>query len=228
MKRHGRWMVSWTALTAVSVALLVGSLAGWLPIPPTEVMGFVTGAACVLLVVQESLWNYPIGIANNVFFIALFWQSRLYGDMGLQVVYVGLALMGWHQWLHGGTGHGRLGVRRTGIVEAGLLGLAGTGLTVGLSVYFRAAHDSAPFLDALTTALSLVAQWLLNGKRLENWVIWIGADVLYVYLYASRGLYLTAVLYAGFIGLCVAGLLAWRQALAAGRAGAATAVESAT
>jgi nicotinamide mononucleotide transporter len=217
MKPPDRWVFSWAALAAVAVGLLAGSLAGWVPIPPTEVLGFVTGAACVMLVVRESLWNYPVGIANNVFFIALFWQSRLYGDMGLQVVYVGLAASGWYQWLHGGKGHGRLTVRRVGLTEAGILGLVGVSLTAGLTVYFRAVNDSAPFLDAVTTALSLVAQWLLNGKRIENWWVWIAADVLYVYLYTSKGLYLTAVLYAGFIGLCVAGFLAWRQALAGSR-----------
>lgn len=220
-----RWLIGWAVLAVVSSGLLVGSLGGWLPISGTEILGFATGAACVMLVVRENIWNYPVGIANNVFFIVLFWRSRLYGDMGLQVVYVGLAAIGWRQWLHGGKDHGRLTVQRVGGYEACALGAVGAALTAGFTMYFRAINDSAPFLDALTTALSLVAQWLLNGKRLENWFVWISADVLYVYLYTSKGLYLTAVLYAGFIGLCVAGLLAWRRALAENRAdGSSTAM----
>jgi nicotinamide mononucleotide transporter len=92
-----------------------------------------------------------------------------------------------------------------------LVALGTAGMTVGL----RAAGGSAPVLDAFTTVLSLAAQWLLNRKSIENWYVWITADVLYIYLYVSRGLHLTAVLYAVFLGLCIAGLVAWRRTLTA-------------
>jgi nicotinamide mononucleotide transporter len=71
--------------------------------------------------------------------------------------------------------------------------------------------DASPWLDAVTTALSLAAQFLLNRKLLEHWLFWILADAVYVYLYVSRGLFLTAVLYATFGGLCLAGLRTWRK-----------------
>jgi nicotinamide mononucleotide transporter len=85
--------------------------------------------------------------------------------------------------------------------------------TTGLTYYFISIDDSAPFLDALTTVLSLIAQYLLNFKRLENWFVWITADVIYVYLYIYKELYLTAVLYAIFIGMCIAGYNAWKKSL---------------
>jgi nicotinamide mononucleotide transporter len=91
------------------------------------------------------------------------------------------------------------------------------GATAGLTAYFVRIGDSAPLLDALTTVMSLVAQYLLNMKRLENWLVWIVADVIYIGLYVSRGLYLTAGLYAIFIAMCVAGFLAWRSELSARR-----------
>ena len=75
----------------------------------------------------------------------------------------------------------------------------------------RSVHDSAPFLDALTTSLSLVAQWLLNGKRIATWYFWIAADSIYVPLYLSRGLNLTAIVYVLFLAMCVAGLRAWSR-----------------
>lgn len=209
-----RWKINWGIFSVVSLLLLGLSQAGVAKLGLTEVLGFITGAACVMLVVRQNIWNYPIGLANNLFFIILFWQARLYGDMGLQAVYVVLGIIGWYWWLHGGEHHSRLNVRRTGVVEATMLTVAGAALTFGFTLYFRSINDSAPFLDALTTALSLIAQWLLNGKRIENWFVWIAADVIYIYLYASKGLFLTSVLYAGFIGLCIAGLLAWRRALA--------------
>ena len=209
-----RWKIGWSVFAVVSLVLVVLSLTKVAALGMTEVLGFVTGAACVMLVVRQNIWNYPIGLANNLFFIILFWQTRLYGDMGLQVVYVVLAILGWYWWLHGGEHHSRLKVRQTGVMEACVLTVVCAALTFGFTLYFRSVNDSAPFLDALTTSLSLVAQWLLNGKRIENWFVWITADIIYVYLYASKGLILTSVLYAGFIGLCIAGLIAWRRALA--------------
>lgn len=208
-----RWRAGLLLFAVISALLIVGSASGRLPIPMTEVLGFITGAACVLLVVVQSIWNFPVGIANFGFFIVLFWQSRLFGDMALQVVYLILAILGWYQWLHGGTHRSRLTVRTTSLGEAFALAAVGIALTAVLSVYLRSIHDTAPFLDALTTTASLIAQWMLNTKRLENWFVWIAADVIYVYLYTVKGLHLTAVLYAIFIAMCVAGLISWRRSM---------------
>jgi nicotinamide mononucleotide transporter len=93
------------------------------------------------------------------------------------------------------------------------LAIIGAAATFGLYLYFISINDSAPFLDALTTVLSLIAQYLLNYKRLENWFVWITADVIYIYLYIFKELYLTAILYAVFIGMCVAGYMAWKKSL---------------
>src|SRR5215212_8161014 len=87
--------------------------------------------------------------------------------------------------------------------------------TAALTLFFRYVNDSAPFLDAFTTALSLGAQYLLNRKAVENWWLWMTADVVYIYLYAARGLHLTAVLYLVFLCLCVAGLRSWLRTMSA-------------
>ncbi|MDP3714576.1 MAG: nicotinamide riboside transporter PnuC [Mycobacteriales bacterium] len=180
----------------------------------TEVAGFVTGALCVFLVVRQHIANFPVGIANNVFFIVLFWRVGLYADAGLQVVYIGLALYGWWWWLHGGPDRSRLTVSRTPRPEALWLSAAGVAATVGLTAFLASTTDSTvPFWDAVTTVLSLQATYLLTRKRLENWWVWITADILYVALYAYKDLHLTAVLYAGFLGLCIAGLVQWRRAV---------------
>jgi nicotinamide mononucleotide transporter len=89
--------------------------------------------------------------------------------------------------------------------------------TAGLTVLLSAtAGSAAPFWDALTTSSSLVAQVMLGRKWLGSWAVWIGTDVVLVGLYASQGLVLTAVLYAGFIGLCLLGWRDWRRALVPG------------
>ena len=185
----------------------------WWPYSLTETLGFVTGAACVYLVVRQNIWNFPLGIANNVFFLILFVEARLYGDAGLQVVYILLGIQGWYWWLHGGAYRTALPVNRarprTLLWLAGLVALG----TAGLMLALQAARGSAPFLDAFTTVLSLAAQYLLNRKAIENWYLWIAADVLYIALYLARDLHLTALLYFIFLCLCLAGLWRWRQTL---------------
>ena len=73
----------------------------WLSAHWVEVFGFATGAACVILAARRNLWNFPIGIANNLVFIALFVPAALYADAGLQVVYIALAIAGWVGWTRG-------------------------------------------------------------------------------------------------------------------------------
>ena len=199
---------------AGSAALLAASATGIAPIDFTEALGFVTGAGCVWLVTRGSIWNWPVGLLNNVFFVVLFLRAKLYGEIGLQVVYFGLGVWGWWQWLHGGKGRSLLKISKSPPWEwAGVLGFILVS-TFALRIWLEKIGGAAPFWDALTTAICLGAQYLLCRKRVANWWLWIVADVIYVPLYFSRGLPLIAVLYAGFIGLCVVGLVKWRNEFA--------------
>lgn len=177
-----------------------------------EWAGFLSGALCVYLVVREHVANFPVGIANCCFFAVLFFDAGLYADAGLQLVFLALGARGWWLWLHGGAERGPLEIRPLApetAVRVGLgIGLATATLTLLLS---RFTDSTVPFWDALTTSLSLGAQWLLNHKHVATWYLWITADVLYIGLYHYKGLDLTAVLYAGFLGLCVLGLRSWRM-----------------
>ncbi|MEJ8634090.1 nicotinamide riboside transporter PnuC [Streptomyces sp. MS2.AVA.5] len=187
------------------------------PVSWTEVLGFGSGALCVWLVARQHLANWPIGIANNLFFILLFVQAGLYADAGLQIVFITLAVYGWWTWTHGG-GPGRDGlpVRRTSRTEWSWLCAAGVVGTAGLTLLLARATDSTvPFWDALTTALSLMATYGQCRKRVESWWLWIAADVVYIPLYAYKELYLTSLLYVGFMTLCVLGLRNWSRDLAA-------------
>ncbi|MBP2330213.1 nicotinamide mononucleotide transporter [Kibdelosporangium banguiense] len=181
-----------------------------------EIAGFVTGALCVWLVARQNVWNWPIGILNNLAFLALFMTSGLYADGWLQVVYMALALYGWWSWLRGGQAHTALPVSRT--TRAQWLALLGVGIaaTALLTWILITQTDSTvPFPDAVTTVLSLLATWGQARKKVESWWLWIAADVIYVPLYAYKGLWLTAILYVGFLALCVLGLRNWRADLRA-------------
>lgn len=187
------------------------------PVSWVEVLGFGSGALCVWLVARRHIANWPIGIANNLFFILLFAGAGLYADAALQVVYVALAVYGWWSWIAGTSGH--LAISRTDARTWRVLAAATVLATAALTVLLDRATDSTvPFWDALTTALSLAATYGQCRKKVESWYLWIAADVVYIPLYAYKGLYLTSLLYAGFLLLCAVGLRAWLgEATAAAR-----------
>jgi nicotinamide mononucleotide transporter len=175
-----------------------------------ELLGFVTGLWTVWLTVRQHIANWPIGIANVLLLLAVFWSAGLYGDAGLQVVYVVLGFYGWWQWRFGGTGRSERHVRGTTANE--WIGQAVAGVVlVALLWYFldRFTDSTVPFADAVTTALSLLATFGQSRKLIESWWLWIAADVVYIPLYGYKHLWLTAILYVVFAALCVVGLRAW-------------------
>jgi nicotinamide mononucleotide transporter len=182
----------------------------------TEVLGFVTGALCVWLLARQIIWNWPIGIANNALYLIVFLRSGLYGDAGLQVVYMILGAYGWWTWLHVTPGREQLPVTKTrGRTWAWLI--PATALAaVGLAFFLRRFTDSTvPGWDGATTALSLAAIYGQSRKYLESWWIWIIADLIYIPLYIYKELRLTSVLYLVFLILCVIGLREWKRAVKA-------------
>ncbi|MEV6108969.1 nicotinamide riboside transporter PnuC [Streptomyces sp. NPDC051940] len=186
------------------------------PVSWTEVLGFGSGALCVWLVARQHLANWAVGIANNLLFILLFTDAGLYADAGLQIVFIALACFGWWSWTHGGGPADRLPVRRTARHEWAWLLAAGAAGCAGLTLLLDRATDSTvPQWDALTTVLSLMATYGQCRKLVESWWIWIAADLVYIPLYAYKELYLTSLLYVGFLALCAAGLRSWRRDLVA-------------
>lgn len=198
--------------SAIAIAAVLLGHSSWL-----EAASFVTGALCVWLVVKQSIWNFPIGLANVVMYCVVYFQSRLFADAGLQIVYFVLQLIGWYLWRYGGVRHTELKVARASGMELGVLTLLTVASTLGLWQVLYHAGGSAVFWDALTTSISLASQWLLNRKRLENWIGWIIADMIYVPLYLYKELYLTAILYVIFLTMAIMGLRAWRASWLADR-----------
>ncbi len=182
-----------------------------MPFSITEDLGFITGALTVWLTVVENIWNFPIGIANDIFFFILFLQASLFADMGLQVLYIILGFQGWYLWLRGGANKTVLRVSKVSRKELLILIFITVVATSGMTIYLQRIQDSAPLWDALTTVLSIVAQYMLNKKFLENWYFWILADIIYIPLYVYEQLYLTSVVYLIFLGMCLLGVRAWAR-----------------
>jgi nicotinamide mononucleotide transporter len=184
---------------------------------PFEVFGVVTGILGVWLTTRQKVSCWPVLIVSAVAFTVVFFTARLYAAMGLQVLYVGLAAYGWYAWLHGGSGHEPLRVSRVPARVAAALAVAGIGATAGLGWWLDTRTDQAlPYVDAFATSFSLAAQWMQARKHLENWLVWIVVDLVYVWMVVARGLDLTAALYTVFIGLAVLGFRDWSRSMTAG------------
>jgi nicotinamide mononucleotide transporter len=179
-----------------------------------EAWGAATGLLCVWLLARQNIWNWPIGLANNILFMALFWRSKLYADATLQIFFAMLGGYGWYQWLRVPVPGAALPVRRTRRAEwvvlsaATMLGHAAVywGLT-------RHTDSPVPFWDSAVLALSLAATYGQARKLVESWIVWIVVDVISVPLYIDRGLYLTSGVYFVFLCLCVKGYFSWRADL---------------
>ncbi len=185
------------------------------PVTVVEVIGFVSGAICVWLVGKQNPWSWPVGLIQVVAYLFLFWQAGLYADAGLQAVYIALGLWGWWNWLRGRP-EGPLRVRRTRRVEwLALAGIGMVGTVLIAQVLMSFTSSTVPWPDATTTVLSLLATYGQGRKLVESWWLWIAADLIYIPLYAYKGLWLTALLYLGFLALCVIGLRRWSADLTA-------------
>ena len=180
-----------------------------------EILAVIFGIISVYLSTREHIWSWPTALVNVSLYFIVFLEAKLYADMGLQVVYFALSLYGWYEWLYGGENRTELHVSRVTRslgLKLLLIGLASAAIMGTMLARFTDA--SLPYLDSATTSTSLVAQWMMTRKILENWAVWVVVDVVYVGMFIFKKLYLTAGLYAVFLVLAVMGFIQWKRSLA--------------
>ena len=201
-------------MIAPSPELLDRLVAGASAASLVELVAVAFGLVSVYLSTREHIVSWPTAIVNVAIFFFLFWKAKLYADAVLQLFYLVLSVYGWYEWLYGGARHSRLRVSRARRVHWLVLAplfLAG-GLALG-AILDRYTDSPVPYFDALLTSASLAAQWMMTRKLVENWILWIAADIVYVPLFISRGLPFTALQYAVFLVLAGMGWLSWRRSL---------------
>jgi nicotinamide mononucleotide transporter len=185
-----------------------------------EPVAVATGIVSVYLSVKQNIWSWPTALVNVALYFVVFRESKLYADMGLQVIYFALSLYGWYEWLYGGANRTELKVSRANPrMAVTLAAIAVVGVAVLGTLFARFTDAALPYVDSATSTTSLVAQWMMTRKVLENWAVWIAVDVVYVGMFIYKHLYLTSGLYAGFLALAVMGHMQWRRSYRADHAG---------
>ena len=180
---------------------------------PLEGTAVAFGLVSVYLSTREKIWSWPTAIVNVGLYAVLFYREKLYADMGLQVIYLLLSFYGWYEWLYGGENRSELRVSRvTPRLAALLLALGACGSFV-LGYALRKGTDaSLPYLDATLSVFSLIAQWMMTRKILENWALWILLDIVYVWMFIFlKHLNFTAFQYFIFLLLAILGYRDWKR-----------------
>jgi nicotinamide mononucleotide transporter len=178
---------------------------------PLEIAATIFTLICVVLAVKRSLWQFPFGVVGTGLFFFVVFGQQLYANAALQLFFLGVQFYGWWYWLRGDQGH-RPPIRSAGLPKVALLCAAALALAWGAaSLLERLTDASMPLPDAAVFGLSVVAQFLLDRKRIENWPVWAIVNVLSVWLYASQGLWLFTALYVFFFFNAFWGWWEWRR-----------------
>ena len=177
-----------------------------------ELLSFVLSVITVILNIRQIHWAWLFAILSSAMYAVVFYGARLYGDMGLQGVFIAVAVWGWYRWLYGGADKTALVVTRASATESAFC-VAGwlAGFAVLALFLANYTNTDVPYSDGFLTAGSLVGQVLLSRKKVENWIVWIIVDVLYIWLYLYKDLTVTAILYAVFVVLASIGLYTWHR-----------------
>jgi len=189
-------------------------LYNWLSHNYIEVLGAVTGLTYIYFSIQQIIWLWPLGIITSLLYIYVFYTTKFYADMGLQIYYFFISFYGWYNWLYGKTGDKKISVQSAGGKLLIILTVITVVLTLLIANLLKRYTDSPlPYWDAFTTAASIPATWMLAKKILENWLFWVVIDAISIGLYLYKGLYPTVILFAVYTTLAISGYLKWKEEL---------------
>jgi nicotinamide mononucleotide transporter len=181
-----------------------------------ELLATVFGLFYILLSIKQNIWCWPAGLITSALYVYVFFVSKFYADMGLQVYYVFVSLYGWYHWKFGAKSKKQddLKISRINLKTAIILMLVTVLLFVIIAYILENFTDSTvPYWDSFTTAASFVATWMLARKIIEHWIVWIIVDAISLGLYLFKGLYPTVILFGVYTVLAILGYIEWRRKL---------------
>lgn len=177
-----------------------------------EVSGVISGILCVYLAAKNNIWNWPLAIISVLIYTLIFFEEKLYADAGLQVYFLFINIYGWYFWSRKSNTESK-----TPIVFASKKLIVLSFLSILLftallgTFLFKSTDASFPYIDSFCAACSLVAQFFLARKIIDNWIIWILVDLIYVVVYTMKDLHLTAGMYALYIIIAAMGFINWKK-----------------
>jgi nicotinamide mononucleotide transporter len=182
-----------------------------------EVCGTLSGFLYLGFSIRQHPLTWPVGLLNAVFYIFVFLSSKIYADMTLQFYYVAISIYGWWCWYHGSASGNSLKVTRTNSALWLKLSILFLLLFVTIAfVLIRFTDSQVPYLDAITTSLSILATWMLARKKIEHWLVWVFVDAISIGLFIVKELYPTTLLFMVYTVLAIYGYIEWKKELSRG------------
>jgi len=186
----------------------------WITENYIELLATIFGLLYLFLSIKQNIWCWPAGLITSALYVYVFFVTKFYADMGLQVYYVFVSIYGWYHWKYGSRSkkNDDLKISKTNNKTALCL-IVITGVLFVLIAYILVnfTDSTVPYWDSFTTAASFVATWMLARKMLEHWLIWIIVDGISLGLYLYKGLYPTVILFAVYTLLAVLGYFEWKR-----------------
>jgi len=178
-----------------------------------EIIGTVAGLIFLYLEIKQNKWLWPVGLLTSVMYIYVFFVAKLYADMSLQFYYVFISIYGWIIWSYG-SNQSKKELPVTHLSRKLFLILFGVSMAIYVFISYVLVNftdGSVPYWDAFTTALSIVATWMLARKILEQWLVWVVVNAVSLGLYIYKGLYPTSILFFFYTVLAIIGYLQWKK-----------------
>ena len=175
-----------------------------------QAFGVIMAMIIIVLDTQEKVLARPLSIIGTIMAFFVYYPAGLYAKCLHNVANLFLNAYGWYQWLYGGKHKTLLQVSKTNartLLRMLLIGILGT-ITLGTLLHHYA-HADLPYWDSLHTVICLTAQWMLARKKLESWILWVLADILYVVVLYYKGLYLFSGLHVFYTFLALYGYQTW-------------------
>lgn len=185
----------------------------WQLMHSVELVATLLALAYVILALKQSIWCWPAALLSTLLFTHVMWDSALLSDALLHLYYAGMALYGWWRWQQlkqqtaGGQAVFEWGWQRH-VLLISVTAMAGLGLGYIMANY---THADFAWLDAQTTAFSIVATWLVAKKLVSNWLYWVVIDAVCIFVYAQKHLYFLTALFMLYTIIALVGYFAWRS-----------------
>lgn len=197
---------------------MIDTFLEWFLTNKIEVLGAILGLFYIVFSIRQNILTWPTGLLTSALYVVVFFRSGFYADMGLQLYYVFISIYGWYFWLKGGS-------KETADVGTPQVRKTSKKLWIRLTLLFFVLYaailfillnftdSTVPFMDTLTTALSIVATWMLAKKYIEHWLIWIFVDLVSTGLYVYKNLWPTVILFLVYTLMAFVGYREWRKDL---------------
>lgn len=176
-----------------------------------EFFGAIAALVYVWLAARVNVWNWPVAMLSTALYAVFFYNERLYSDAGLQLVFIGFQCFGLHFWLFKRSNKPVIKISRMRAKDWKIYVPATLIATILWALILQELKSDAlmPWLDSLTTCISISAIILQSRKKIENWLWWIFVDIIYIPMYISQGFWVTAILYGIFVIMAVYGFRNW-------------------